>query len=84
MVAFVAGCGSPSLMMIMCLTAASARPRKAVAAIFMPPSKAGMSPMFMRSMLASIILRLGPTRIMPPFDWPHSHVSLPFHSTTPQ
>ena len=50
------GVGSPSLMMIMCLMAASWSPARATAAFFMPGSKSGMSPMFMRSIRESISL----------------------------
>ena len=63
--------------MIMCLSAASVQPARPAAAFFMPGSKSGMSPIAMRSMRASIIWRFGPTRTMPPCDWPHSHWSVP-------
>ena len=53
-------------MMIMCLRRRRCSSAKPAAAIFMPPSKSGMSPIVMRSIRASIICRLGPTRIMPP------------------
>ena len=83
-VLLLGGAGSPSLMMIMCFTAASVSFAKLAAAIFKPPSNAGMSPIVMRSMRASIIWRPGPTRIMPPCDWPQSHWSVLFHWTRPQ
>ncbi len=42
--AWLGGVGSPSLMMIMCLLAASVQPARPTAAFFMPGSKSGMSP----------------------------------------
>ncbi len=70
-------------MMIICLTAGrlvswSSR-AKLLATFFMAPSNAGMSPTVIVSTRASIMLRLGPTVIMPPFDCPHSHWSVMFH-----
>ena len=60
---------------------------KPMAAMRMPPSKAGMSPIWSRSMRASIMPRFGPTRMRPPALWPQIHSSRPvdwLHWTSPQ
>ena len=62
----MAGVGSPSLMMIMCLTAASWTPAKAVAAIFRAGSKAGMSPIVIRSVRGEHHLAIGSDANQPP------------------
>ena len=58
-VEFLGGDGSPSLMTIMCLIAASGTALKPASAICMAGSNSGMSPGVIRSSRASIALAVG-------------------------